>query len=183
MLRMSRAAAPIIALSGLLLGTVTGTANAADQANSTGAFHVKVSHATPTSLQMDFTLPQGDHLAVKSNGQLAVQDANGKELDAAGTTIKGGSHVFSGKWAVTGGDKATLNLTSIDGHEIAAAGAITTFGFSDWLSCVSKSTTASGTAGAVAGCIGDAVTGCAPGAVAGGVAGGIGGAVAGAVTC
>jgi hypothetical protein len=57
MLRMGRAAAPIIALSGLLLGTVTGTANAADQANPMGAFHVKVTHATRTSLQMEFALP------------------------------------------------------------------------------------------------------------------------------
>ncbi|GAA2471256.1 hypothetical protein GCM10010388_74830 [Streptomyces mauvecolor] len=182
MLRMGRAVAPAIALSGLLMGTVTGTANAADQTGPTEAFHVKVSNATQTSLQMEFALPKGDHLAVKSNGELAVQDARGKELDAAPATIKGGGHVFSGKWAVSG-DTATLNLASVDGHKIAAAGAITTFGFSDWLSCVSKSTTASGTAGAVAGCVGDAVTGCAPGAVAGGVAGGIGGAVAGAVTC
>ncbi|KOU02256.1 hypothetical protein ADK86_11085 [Streptomyces sp. NRRL F-5755] len=140
---------------------------------------MKVVHASQSTLEMKFTLPKGDHLAVNSKGELAVDDAAGKELDKAPATINGGGHTFSGKWSVNG-DKATLHLTSVDGRKIPA---VTARSFGDWLSCVSKSTTASGTAGAVAGCVGDAVTGCAPGAVAGGVAGGIGGAVAGAVTC
>ncbi|MFI0264975.1 hypothetical protein ACH4OW_38965 [Streptomyces sp. NPDC017056] len=173
---MAQAILPV-AVSGLMLATTSQAASAAEQGH--GAFQVRVVHVSQSALEMKFTLPEGDRLAVNAKGELAVNDATGKELDKVSTTFDGGSQSFSGKWSVNG-DKATLHLTSIDGSKIPSAA---NRGFGDWLSCVGGKVTTGGATGAISGCIADAATGCAPGALAGGVAGGVGGAVAGVISC